>query len=129
MCHKKLTLLSEILLSTLYVNIKSFVKKNSTSFITIHPTNQEGAHGNVKVDLEITMPKTVVLAVNTGHGDIKIAGVGGAIAATSQEGSVEIHDSGSDVSATITKGDARIMNVAGAVKLSRARQRKSKFPT
>ena len=93
------------------------VEKTSDGY-TIHPTNQEGAHGNVKVDLEITMPKTVVLAVNTGHGDIKIAGVGGAITAASQEGSVEIHDSGSDVSATITKGDARIMNVAGGVKLS-----------
>jgi hypothetical protein len=85
---------------------------------TIHPTDQEGPHGNVKVDLEITVPKSSVLSVNTGHGDVKIAGVGGAITAVSQEGSVEIHDSGSDVSATISKGDARIMNVGGSVKLS-----------
>jgi hypothetical protein len=85
---------------------------------TIHPTDQEGPHGNVKVDLEVTVPKTAVLSVNTAHGDIKIAGVGGAVTAVSQQGTVEIHDSGADVSATISKGDARIMNVAGNVKLS-----------
>ena len=49
--------------------------------------------------MEVTVPKTVVLSVNTAHGDIKIAGVGGAVTAVSQQGTVEIHDSGADVSA------------------------------
>jgi hypothetical protein len=66
----------------------------------------------------VTLPKSAILSVNTGHGDIKVAGIGGAVSAVSQQGTVEIHDSGSDVSATISKGDARIMNVAGSVRLS-----------
>jgi Putative adhesin/Domain of unknown function (DUF5668) len=93
------------------------VEKTADGY-TIHPTDQEGAHGNVKVDLEVTVPASAVLSVNSGHGDIKIAGVNGAVTAVSQEGTVEVHDSGSDVTATITKGNARIMNAAGSVHLN-----------
>jgi Putative adhesin/Domain of unknown function (DUF5668) len=89
----------------------------TTDGYAIHPANQDDSHGNVKVDLEVTLPKSCVVSVNTGHGDINVAGVAGTVTATSQQGSIEVHDAGSDVSATLNKGDARITSIAGGVRV------------
>ena len=72
----------------------------------------------MKVDLEITLPKSCVVTVNSGRGDIHLAGIAGSRRHRLRQGNIEVHDSGSDVSATITKGDARIMNVKGNVRVS-----------
>ena len=93
------------------------VEKTADGYL-IHPTNQDDARARVKVDLEITLPKSCVVTVNSGHGDINVAGIAGAVTAVSNQGNIEVHDSGSDVNATVAKGDARIMNVKGSVRVS-----------
>jgi DUF4097 and DUF4098 domain-containing protein YvlB len=85
---------------------------------TVHPVNQSGGRGNVNVDLEVTVPKSVSITANTDHGNVSISDVAGKIAVTATHGDVEIHDSGSDVAVDMTKGDARISTVAGNVRLS-----------
>jgi hypothetical protein len=85
---------------------------------TVHPVNQDDSHGNVRVDLEISVPSSVVLAATTQHGDVQISGVDGAVAATSGQGNVEVHDSGSDVAAQISQGDVRVTNATGTVSVA-----------
>jgi DUF4097 and DUF4098 domain-containing protein YvlB len=59
-----------------------------------------------------------VVTINTGHGDVNIADVSGAVTVSSTQGDIEIHDCGSDVSAALTKGDARITNAKGNVRIT-----------
>ena len=85
---------------------------------TVHPVNQDGGRGNVNVDLDVTVPKSVSIGASSDHGNVSISGVAGKIAVTATHGDVEVHDAGSDVGVDMTKGDARISTVAGNVRLS-----------
>ncbi len=85
---------------------------------TVHPVNRSGGRGNLNVDLDVTVPKSVSITARTDHGNVSVAGVAGKIAVTATHGDVEVHDSGSDVSVEMTKGDARISAVAGSVRIS-----------
>jgi hypothetical protein len=98
-------------------SVEVTIDKTSDGYM-IHPSNQDDSHGNVRVDLEIMVPRSSILTVNTARGDINVAGVGGSVTAVSQQGNVEVHDCGSDVSASIAKGDARITNTAGNVRVT-----------
>ena len=42
---------------------------------TVHPVNQSGGRGNVNVDLEVTVPKSVSITANTDHGNVSISDV------------------------------------------------------
>src|SRR5208282_5949034 len=85
---------------------------------SIHPLRQRDVRGAVTVDLDIELPKTASVEVNTGHGDIQISGVAGSVIARTAGGDIEIHDAGSDVTADLQKGDAKIAGVAGNLKLT-----------
>ena len=100
------------------VNSVDVVIDSANGGYTVHPVSQDDSHGNVRVDLDISVPSNVVLAATTQHGDVEISGVAGAVAATSGEGNVQVHDSGSDVAARIMRGDARVLNSAGNVSVS-----------
>lgn len=84
----------------------------------VHPVHQDDLRGRVGVDLDIALPKTASIEVNTGHGDIQISGIGGSVGARSANGDVEIRDVGSDVAVDLQEGDAKISGVAGNVKLT-----------
>ncbi|MGA8145628.1 MAG: DUF5668 domain-containing protein, partial [Candidatus Acidiferrales bacterium] len=84
----------------------------------VHPVNQNETSGSVSVDLDVELPKKVLLTATSARGDINISGIGGAISASTQNGDVEIHDAGSDVNVQLQKGDARISNVPGNVRIS-----------
>jgi hypothetical protein len=84
----------------------------------VHPVNQDQASGNVSVDLDVELPKTVTLTATSDHGDINISGIRGAISATTQNGDIEIHDAGSDVNVQLQKGDVRVNDVPGTVRIS-----------
>ncbi len=85
---------------------------------SVHPVNQEGASGNVGVDLDIQLPKTASVTANSSRGDVSISGVAGNVSAATQSGDVEIHDAGSNATADLAKGDARITDVRGSVRIT-----------
>ncbi len=98
-------------------DVQIVIDKTSDGFL-VHPVNQDVSHGSISVDFEITVPKSSVVTVNTGRGDIHIADVAGAVTVSSTQGDIEIHDCGSDVTAALTKGDARITNAKGNVRVT-----------
>jgi len=83
----------------------------------VHPANQEENEGQVTVDFDVTLPKSVSLTANSRRGDVSISGLAGAVIVTTKTGDVEVHDIGSDVTAQLTKGDARIDNITGNVRI------------
>ena len=83
----------------------------------VHPANQEENEGQVTVDFDVTLPKSVSLSANSRRGDVSISGLAGAVIVTTKTGDVEVHDIGSDVTAQLTKGDARIDNITGNVRI------------
>ena len=93
------------------------LEKSGNGYL-LQPSNQDDRRGRVNVDLDVEVPKKVNLAAMTTRGDISISGIAGGVAATSDNGDVEIHDVGSDVSVELKKGDARISNVGGGVRVT-----------
>lgn len=98
-------------------DVKVIIEATSDGY-SVHPVNQNGASGNVGVDLDIELPKTASVTANSVRGDINISGIEGTVSAATQDGDVEIHDAGSDVTADLAKGDARITNVRGSVRIT-----------
>jgi len=86
--------------------------------LSVRSTNQESWQGTVDADLDIEVPKQVSITANSEHGDITVAGIAGAVEATTHDGSIEVHDAASDVSATLHHGNLRISNVAGSVRIN-----------
>lgn len=84
----------------------------------IHPQHREEGSSDVRVDLDVQVPKQVSIVVKTERGDISVAGVSGPIAATDQNGDVEIHDVGGDVTANLQHGDVRVSAAHGNVRLT-----------
>jgi hypothetical protein len=84
----------------------------------VHPMRQEAHGGRVSVDLDVVLPKTVNLEVNSGHGDIDISGVAGSSTIRSGSGDVELKDLGSDVTVDLQKGDLKISGVVGNVMIT-----------
>jgi len=74
--------------------------------------------GQVRVDLEVHVPKQSNLVAQTARGGLQIAGLAGSVIAEAQRGNVEIRDTGGDVSAQMERGDVHIVGAQGNVKLS-----------
>jgi DUF4097 and DUF4098 domain-containing protein YvlB len=83
----------------------------------IHPVHQNDSHQIVEADLDVQLPKTASVTLQTPHGDISVTEIAGVIDARTENGDLEIHDAGSDVTAQMQKGDAQITGVAGNVTL------------
>jgi DUF4097 and DUF4098 domain-containing protein YvlB len=96
--------------------VKTIVEQSGNSF-TVHATHEEDWEGTIEADLDVEVPKTASVAVKADHGDITVAGVGGAVAANAGKGDIDVHDAGSDVSATLSSGNLRISDVAGNVRV------------
>jgi DUF4097 and DUF4098 domain-containing protein YvlB len=84
---------------------------------SVHPVHQSDFHDTVNVDLDVQLPKTASVTLQTPHGDINASAIAGAVDARTEDGDIEIHDAASDVAARLEKGDARITGVAGNVAL------------
>ena len=97
--------------------VRVVIDRSGSSYV-IHPLSQDQAGGSVSVDLDVALPKQVVLTAASARGDISISGISGPISATAQNGDVEVHDAGSDVSVQLQKGDARLSDVAGNVRIT-----------
>jgi len=97
--------------------LKVVIEQTSSGY-TVHPLNLEDSGGHVTVDLDVILPKKTSLNANSSRGDINISGVTGTVIAAAQNGSVEIHNSGSDVTAQLDSGDARIDQIGGSVRVT-----------
>lgn len=93
--------------------VKAVIEPTSDGF-QIRPAGGD-SEGDVDVDLDVEVPKSAHVSVSTSKGDVSIAGVAGAVEASTGEGDLEIHDSGSDVAVNMKKGDLRVANIAGSV--------------
>jgi len=85
--------------------------------VTIQPTLQSETE-DVRVDLEVHVPKQTSINARSTRGDITISGVTGTVTAHAGKGDVEIRETGGDVSAEMQHGDTRITNVKGDVHIS-----------
>ncbi len=97
--------------------VRVVIEHTSAGYI-VHPVNQEQASGNVSVDLDVELPKSVTLIATSARGDISISGIGGAISASTQNGDIAIHDAGSNVNVQLQKGDVRVSDVPGNLRIS-----------
>jgi DUF4097 and DUF4098 domain-containing protein YvlB len=97
--------------------VKTVIQQTGDGFL-VHPTGQQDWEGTVDADLDVELPKTANVTARTGHGDITVAGLAGAVDADASNGVVDVHDSGSDVSVTIHGGHLRIADVKGNVRIA-----------
>lgn len=74
-------------------------------------------NSDVQTDLDIRLPAQSAITARTTHGDIKLAGINGPVAITSQSGDLDMHDMIGDVTATVNHGDTHIDTVKGNVRL------------
>jgi len=86
--------------------------------VLIHPTNMDTASGDVSVDIDVRLPKSSSLAIDSAHGDISVSGVSGSIEVRSGNGDTAIQDAGSDVSVESESGDISVKRIGGNVRLS-----------
>ena len=91
------------------------VVEESAGYYTIHSS---GPDGRVTINLDIEVPKDVLLTATANRGDVSVTGVAGACSCGGAEWDVEIHDAGSGVTLTMQKGDAHITGVTGDVNVS-----------
>jgi Putative adhesin/Domain of unknown function (DUF5668) len=97
--------------------VKTTIEQTSDGF-NIHPANLEDWEGGVEADLDVQVPKKAIITASSDRGDVTVAGVSGSIDASTKNGDIEVHDAGSDVSATLDKGDVRISGVAGNLRVN-----------
>lgn len=69
------------------------------------------------VDLDVQLPKTASLVVQTGHGDLSVADAGGAVQATVNHGAIDMHDLGGAVAIQTQGGSVHILSVQGPVEV------------
>ena len=74
--------------------------------------------GDVRVDLEVHVPKQASITARSSHGGVQVAGLAGSVTAAAQRGDLDIRNIGGDVSAQLERGDAHIIGARGDVKLS-----------
>lgn len=97
--------------------VKAVIEQTSDGY-RIRPSDTGNSDEDVNVDLDVEVPKSASVNVTSSHGDISVAGIAGAIDASTREGDVDIHDSGSDVTVALEKGNLRLGNIGGNVRVT-----------
>lgn len=97
-------------------DVKVVIEKSGGVF-QVHAVHQDEAEGHVSIDLDIAVPKKCAVSASSHLGDISISGMAGAVSAVPDHGDVEIHDV-ADASVQMQKGDVRISDLSGNLKLS-----------
>lgn len=95
--------------------VKVEIREDAGNY-TVRPLDSKSGR-RVSVDLEVHVPKQAGLDARTSRGNIKIAGLAGAVSADSRRGDVDIRDAGKDVTAEIRSGSLQISNVKGSVRV------------
>ena len=85
---------------------------------SVHPVNQSIWSGAVTVDLNVDLPKSAIVTVNSGIGDIQVGGVAGNITVRSGRGDVKVHDAGGNVDVLMGSGDLDVANASGDVRIA-----------
>jgi len=94
------------------------VTKTDSGYV-VEPQGQNDSEGTVGVELEVHVPKNITLDARTDHGGVQTSGVAGNITIQSQHGSVEVRQSGADVSVdSSSSDDVRVIGAAGNVRVS-----------
>jgi Putative adhesin/Domain of unknown function (DUF5668) len=95
------------------------VTKTDSGYV-VEPQGQNDSEGTVSVELEVHVPKNIILDVKTDRGAVQISGVAGNVTTQSQHGTIEVRQSGADVSveSNSTSDDIRIIGAAGNVRVS-----------
>jgi hypothetical protein len=73
---------------------------------------------NVRLNIEIHLPRQAALNARTGRGDIRITNVDGKITVATPRGDVEVRGAGNDVTAELTSGTARVLGAGGNVRVT-----------
>jgi hypothetical protein len=97
--------------------VSAVIEQTNDGF-SLHPVNQNDSDGQVAVDLDVEVPKSVSLTASSGHGDITISGIAGSADANARSGNIEIHNAGANASAEMQSGDVRITSVSGGVRIT-----------
>jgi DUF4097 and DUF4098 domain-containing protein YvlB len=97
-------------------NVHLTIEQDGSTY-RLRPTFPD-ERGQIGIDVDVTVPKSVSVEANTQHGDVEISGTRGTVLARSANGDIRIDDIGSDVTVELEKGDARITRIAGNVKLT-----------
>jgi DUF4097 and DUF4098 domain-containing protein YvlB len=84
----------------------------------IKPELKDEKYKRIRMDMEIHVPRTVQVDLNTDRGGVGITGINGNITASSYRGDVQIASAGGDVRVDAKGGDIRVTNVKGAVRIS-----------
>jgi hypothetical protein len=86
--------------------------------VILEPQGENGSSGgSVSVDIDVNVPKTASVNVDTTHGDIDITGVGGDVTATGR-GDEAVRQTGGDVSIESHGGAVTVTGVGGLVRVS-----------
>ncbi len=96
------------------------VTKTDNGYV-VEPEGQTDSDGTISVELEVHVPKNITLDASTGgDGGIQISGIAGNVAVQSRRGSVEIRQSGADVSVDCSHGSdsIRVVGAVGNVRIS-----------
>jgi hypothetical protein len=94
------------------------VTKTDSGYV-VEPQGQNDSEGTVSVELEVHVPKNITLDAHTDRGGVQTSGVAGNITIQSQHGSVEVRQSGADVSVdSSSSDDVRVIGAAGNVRVS-----------
>jgi DUF4097 and DUF4098 domain-containing protein YvlB len=85
---------------------------------SVRPVDQSIWSGAVTVDLNVDLPKSAVVTVNSGIGDIQVGGVTGNITVRSGRGDVQVRDAGGNVDVLMGSGDLNVANASGDVRIA-----------
>jgi DUF4097 and DUF4098 domain-containing protein YvlB len=86
----------------------------------VEPQGQNDSEGVVGVELEVHVPKNVLLDARTDRGSVQITGIAGNVTIQGQHGAIEARQCGADVSVESNNNsdDIRIVGAAGNVRVS-----------
>jgi hypothetical protein len=84
----------------------------------IHPTGFDLGDSSISMNMDIVVPKKVVVTVKNDRGDITISDMASDVVASSQNGNVEISNTTGNVDVTLQKGDVKVTDTKGDVKVA-----------
>ncbi len=86
--------------------------------VSLEAESQGRSDNTTRVSFEVHLPRNVALDLRTGHGDVKVNGVSGNVAASDTKGDVTLRDIGGDARVDVGRGDARVSATKGNVHVS-----------
>jgi hypothetical protein len=89
--------------------------KVSGNIITLNANNQGAGDHSVTIDLDISIPRNVAVAITNRSGDVSVLGRDGDIEITNQKGDVSVTDIKGKVTLSLENSSARVSQITGDV--------------